>query len=1130
MRSLRGIGPLIWGRLAATWRLQAVLAFGILAAATLLAVSPAYTRVMNDAGLRHSLEETSDGVTRTSAIDFDLALGSEEAAAEMEGIARLMDEDISWFSTSGLRYGKLIDLAITPEGSDIFRGTTRTHASVQTLSGFEDRVELVAGRLPRPTDDPAQLEGVVTREGAIYSGRNYPGASPGDRFLISYDDCDLESQPVDFAEAAQGFNSPCLPQAFAFEAIVTVVGVVDRADSDDPYWTAGGIDFTRIFPPDARTGATLPLLLPEESLFEALPKALPGVPYEFHLSGFADLGRLNSANLDDVRASLASLGDRLEERGTVGIFTLDRALASFEVRASFNQVTLLLLLLQVVGIAIFYVLLVASLLAERRAEEIAMLRSRGATVGQIVAMSAAEAAWLGLGAALVAPFLASGAVAALGKTGTFESVSGGDFLAYTLVPQSFLFAAGGAALAVVAVIVPAFFAARRGMVVYLRGAARPEAPLLQRYNLDLGIVGLAGFALWQLNQRESVFDPRGVGGWSADPLLLLSPLLLILAVGVLVFRFLPLLLGLIGRLVNLTAGPGVALSLWELTRRPARYSQLTLLVVMAAAVGTFAATYGETTDRSQEQRARFGAGVDIRAQGAGDLRYASRDEVKATLAAIPGVTDAATATRVELPMGPLRGFGPRIEVLGVDPAAIRGAEGPNFPWFREDFADEDLTILLRPIVDSQAGGGAIVLDGGPTAISAQVNPTIPRSNSNLWVRTVDANGIYRLHELGPIDFTGYRRLEAVIDARVGIEFPISVLGLLVTQVRNTSDPPEGSLLVDDLAATIGGVEVVVEDFEGAFRWNVIGTPTRDQDTVERIDQGTYRGNGAARFAFETGVSNEVRGIYLADPKLPVRAIVSQRFLDQTRSRIGSRFNLVLGSVTVPMQVQGSARLFPTLSDGGGGFAIVNQEHLFFYAGLTLQRSLSGPTEVWLNTEPEARPQVLETLAADFGILEGAIIDVEAVLEEVRSDPIVRAGGSGVLLIALVAAFTILALGFGFTLYIGGQGRTIEVSVLRAVGLSPRQVFAMISLEYLLVAAIGFAVGTLAGLLISQTMLSFLEVTEQGGRILPPFELATSWDTVVIAYAATAVAFVAGIVGLVLYFLRLPVSRVLRLTR
>ena len=347
--------------------------------------------------------------------------------------------------------------------------------------------------------------------------------------------------------------------------------------------------------------------------------------------------------------------------------------------------TLLLLLLQVVGIAVYYVLLVASLLAERRAEEIAMLRSRGATVMQLLVMAAMEAVVLGLLSAAAAPFLASGIVAALGKTGTFKEVSGGSFLPFTIVPQSFLFALGGAAIAVVAILVPSFFAARGGLLLFLHRAARPGKSILQRYYIDLGLVGLAALGLWELNQRGSVFDARSVGGWSADPLLLFSPLILMLAIGALLFRFLPLVLSLATRLLAPAGGAGFVLGLWQLTRSPARYTQLALLVVMAAAVGTFAATYGETTDRSLEERARFSAGADLRLTGLGSLKSDTPDEIRSALGGIGGVEAVATAYRTALPIGPQSTFGTPVPVLALDPD-----RASVLLWFRDDFADEDL--------------------------------------------------------------------------------------------------------------------------------------------------------------------------------------------------------------------------------------------------------------------------------------------------------------------------------------------------------------------------------------------------------------------------------------------------------
>ena len=52
---------------------------------------------------------------------------------------------------------------------------------------------------------------------------------------------------------------------------------------------------------------------------------------------------------------------------------------------------------------------------------------------------------------------------------------------------------------------------------------------------------------------------------------------------------------------------------------------LLLLVVMAAAVGTFAATYGETTDRSQVDQALYSVGTDVRLGNLGRLDRESSD-------------------------------------------------------------------------------------------------------------------------------------------------------------------------------------------------------------------------------------------------------------------------------------------------------------------------------------------------------------------------------------------------------------------------------------------------------------------------------------------------------------------------
>jgi ABC-type lipoprotein release transport system permease subunit len=978
--------------------------------------------------------------------------------------------------------------------------------------------------LPRPSSNPDEIEVVLSAPAA-----NLTHIEVGDQFVGGYafDDCNRPPPTDDPVEAQARARFRCVPQAFVtMSAPFTVVGIVEADDIEDPYWTVGSYTFQRPDLPEG-TGPTIAFLLPEQTFHDALPQLLTRLPSVYQYATIADLSRIDSGNIEDARASLARLRERAGDEGFIADLAMASPLQEFSQRASFNQVTLVLLLLQVVGIAIYYVILVSSLLVERRAEEVAMLRSRGATVTQVVTISFFEAALLGIAAALLAPFLAAAIVSLLGKTGTFESVSGGSLLDYVLVPQAFLFALGGAALAVIAVLIPSYFGARRGLIFFLRSASRPGAPLFQRYYIDFVLVGLAALGLWELNQRGSVFDPRSVGGWSADPLLLLSPLLLILAVGALLFRFLPLVLSVVARGVALTAGPGVTLGVWQLTRSPSRYTQLALLVVMAVAVGTFAATYSATTDRSKEEQARFQAGADVRTTGLAELGNASPEAIRAALNDIPGVQESAGAYRGSLTMGFGSG-GAQVPVLAIDPEVAS-----TLLWFRDDFARDDLGTMVRRLSGSPAGGVGLLLPGEPSGVSLwALADNLLRHDLTLWLRTLDSSGVFRLHELGRVGTDGYQRFETRFTANERIAYPVSIAGLIFTQ-GPSSDPTRGSLVIDDISTIeADGSEVLVEGFEGALRWDQIRTSTRSRDLVHQSTANAHSGSAAGSFDFRSGSSVQMRGMYVSDPNIPLPAIASARWLEHMGIPVGGEIELSLGSVVVPLLVQSAADLFPSLPDSDEGFIIVNQRHLYYYAGLTNQSSPRGPNEAWLRLSDDQRQRTvaLREIEERHNILAAQIIDVQRAIELTGTDPIVKAGGSGILLIALIAAFAVLALGFVLTLYLGGQQRNVEVSVLRAVGLSSRQVLTMITLEYLLIAVIGLVVGTLAGLRISETMLSFLNVTEEGNRVVPPFELVTRWDTVAVAFGATAVAFMAGVLALATYFLRLPVSRILRLTR
>ena len=78
--------------------------------------------------------------------------------------------------------------------------------------------------------------------------------------------------------------------------------------------------------------------------------------------------------------------------------------------------------------------------------------------------------------------------------------------------------------------------------------------------------------------------------------------------------------------------------------------------------------------------------------------------------------------------------------------------------------------------------------------------------------------------------------------------------------------------------------------------------------------------------------------------------------------------------------------------------------------------------------------------------------------------------------------------------------------MRALGLSKGQVLRMLAFEYALVVVLGVIVGVVLGLVVGRQMLSFLNVTETGGRVVPPFVLQTRWSVVAVGVAGVLLIF------------------------
>lgn len=1101
-------------RLRAGWRFMLVAAVGVLVAATLLAITPIYASAMSDLGLSFRLgRELPTVEERLTYLRADgMRFGDATGQTALEAMDAITEARVAWLGDGVLTEDRSQRFDLSFPGFDAPDEPVEVPADaggepvrqswgsyLYHLGGFEDHVEVVEGRLPEGTD---------AAEVVLPAGYQRH-AEVGDVVRLQatgFDDCPNIPTSEDPQQAAEEIQ--CEPTTFASTTVdVTIVGFVQPDNIDDERWALFEGDWNALDAPilprlagvpsgdpgrrDVIAGiGQMPLLTTQEQFDGVFRNLIPESTFNHRAGVVVDASRVGLGEVDYAIDDLAAWQEEVRTRLSLsgfGEIDILETLQSYRTSQSFTSVPLLIMLLQVVGIVVYYVVMVMAMLLERQQQEIGVYRSRGATTGQLVGLSFVEGMVLAIPALLVAPWLASQVVGILGLTPTFEAVTGGQRLPAAISPEAYLLAVAGGALSLFAILLPAFLVVRRGIVDVKREESRPaQRSFLQRYFLDFAVVGLAALLLWQLDQRGSVFDPSSVGGWSSDPVLLAAPLAITLAVSLMMLRFYPPLIRLAARALLLFRGTAAAIGLRRAGRAPASYARVTLLVILAIAVGTFAASYGPTVDRSYEERARYEAGVDLR----GRLSTPNDRSLDAHLEALRAEEDISSAMAVHRGSVQWSG-GTAVQLLALDPAVASEAL-----WWRDDFATSPLDALMRELQSIVPPGGGYVLPEDAETLQLWVNTPAPeRFVPRARFRLEDGSYVQGFLEAPTAAANEWTAWSVEVPDHEG---EIAFAGLLVGDRQDGTLRLEGSLLLDDLEAVLSdGSAVTLDEFEGAQRWMMLG-PADSQEGFGLVDEGARSGVQALQWSWQPLIGPRTRLIAPFDPTMPIAAVMDRAAAGAFRIGEGGIALANFGEIAVPIQVREIVDYFPTLNPGVGN-VVVNFEHLREAAGLVDHPEYLNPTDIWIDFEDgvstERQVAFAELLEAEREprISPGWTVQEEAV-RTAQSDPTLQAAGSGILGVAFVAVIGLCTVGFIATMVLGARGRATEFAVLRAVGVAKPEILRALILEWGIVLVAGTVIGGLVGREVARIMMRFLNVTESGATVLPPFVLDTSWST------------------------------------
>lgn len=270
----------------------------------------------------------------------------------------------------------------------------------------------------------------------------------------------------------------------------------------------------------------------------------------------------------------------------------------------------------IIGLVLYFISLIANMVVQRGQNEIAVLRSRGATRLQILGIYALEGALIGVVGLGLGLLLGRWLAQLMSRTRSFLDTGvwsgSAESLAIVLSPTAWQYALIGVVLSIMALLIPALTASRFTIVTFKWERARAlRKPLWQRFYLDILLLVPPLYGWYLLNQQGSVAVLSQGDDPFSNPLLFLVPALFCFALSLIFVRLFPWLMSGFAWVTDRLPGVSGLLTLRQLARAANQYTGPLLLIALTISLAAFTASMALTLDDHLTDELYYAVGADM---------------------------------------------------------------------------------------------------------------------------------------------------------------------------------------------------------------------------------------------------------------------------------------------------------------------------------------------------------------------------------------------------------------------------------------------------------------------------------------------------------------------------------------
>ena len=442
--------------------------------------------------------------------------------------------------------------------------------SVGIITGMEERIELIAGRMYEDTGDDNLIEVIVNQEALRQMDVLL------DEVLVLENVLDENKEPL----------------------YVKIVGIFVPKDKSDIYWTDSQADMGRE-------------CFMMKDLFLETFRDREHYGFEIRYDTLFDYENIDSNEAETIqRRTNKWLNTKIESLKVQNPEYLE-VLDTFLQKEKKISATLFILQIPCLVLLCAFLFMISEQMLRMEQNEISMLKSRGAKRGQILGLYFMQSALIATAGLIIGLPVGMFLCSMLGSAGAFLEFNFSDLLPTQLTAEAVVYGVAAMGVSIAMTVLPVVKYSGVSIVNLKQRSQKITKPFWQKCFLDLILIALAGYAYYNFTKTQANVREQILRGESLDPFLYFGATFFILGLGLLFLRLHPLMIKLLYSIRKKRLSSAAYMSFLSTIRTSSKQQFIMLFMILTVAFGIFYATIARTILQNAENNLSYFTPVDV---------------------------------------------------------------------------------------------------------------------------------------------------------------------------------------------------------------------------------------------------------------------------------------------------------------------------------------------------------------------------------------------------------------------------------------------------------------------------------------------------------------------------------------